>query len=62
MSHADELARCDREIAAIVAEAHAGNPDVRGILAGLQDWRTEKRMILNKRTTHLNGDTAVNSK
>jgi hypothetical protein len=37
------LARCDREIALIYQEAHAGNPNVEGMLLGLHDWRTEKK-------------------
>ena len=41
----EELERCDREIARIIAEAHAGNPDIDGMLLGLHDWRTEKLLI-----------------
>ena len=41
----EALARCDREIARIKAEALSGNPDVEGILLGLHDWRTEKILI-----------------
>ena len=62
MSADQELARCDREIKRICEEARNGNPDVHGILLGLHDWRTEKRMIINERTTHLKGETAVDSK
>lgn len=40
-----ELERCDREIARIIAEAHAGNPDIDGMLQGLHDWRAEKILI-----------------
>jgi hypothetical protein len=40
-----ELARCDREIAAIEAEARNGHPDVELILLALHDWRTEKKLI-----------------
>jgi hypothetical protein len=45
MSAAEDLARCDREIERIYQEAYAGNPDVHGILLGLHDWRTEKKLI-----------------
>jgi hypothetical protein len=45
MSAAEDLAHCDCEIAHIKEEAHAGNPDVEGILLGLHDWRTEKKLI-----------------
>ena len=41
------LARCDREIEALKAEARAGNPDVSGIMLGLRDWRDERRAILD---------------
>jgi hypothetical protein len=51
-----ELSRCDREIAQIEQEAHAGNPDVRGMLQGLHDWRTERNLIkASTRTSHPNG-------
>jgi hypothetical protein len=53
-----ELARCDREIERIYAEAYGGNPDIDGILLGLHDWRTEKKMILHERTTHPNSEPA----
>jgi len=56
-----ELARCDREIAAIKQEALNGNPDVRGIIQGLYDWRTEKKLILSTRTSLPNGDAILNS-
>lgn len=58
----DELARCDREIERIIQEAHAGNPDVDGILLGLHDWRTERRMILDKRTSLPKGSAEPDSK
>ncbi len=49
----DELARCDREIARIYREAYAGNPDINGMLLGLHDWRTEKKLIAaSTRTSH----------
>ncbi len=52
----EELARCEREIARIYEEAHAGNPDIRGILLGLHDWRTERNLIeASTRTSHPNG-------
>jgi hypothetical protein len=40
-----EIERCDREIARIVTEAHAGNTDIDGMLLGLHDWRAEKILI-----------------
>jgi hypothetical protein len=58
MNVAAELARCDREIAAIEQEALNGNPDVRGMVQGLHDWRTEKILIANERTSRPNSDTA----
>lgn len=49
-----ELARCDREIERIKEEAYAGNPDIHGMLLGLHDWRTEKKLIaVSTRTSHL---------
>jgi hypothetical protein len=58
---AEDLARCDREIQRICEEAYAGNLDIHGILQGLYDWRTEKKLILSGRTSLLNGDAILNS-
>jgi hypothetical protein len=55
MSADEDLARCDREIAQIEQEAHSGNPDIRGMIQGLHDWRTERLLILSRRTSHHNG-------
>jgi hypothetical protein len=41
----EALTRCDQEIERIYREAYSGNPDVEGILMGLHDWRTERKMI-----------------
>ncbi len=62
MSGDQDLARCDREIERIIEEARAGRGDAHGIYQGLHDWRTEKKMILNERTTHPNSEPTVNSK
>lgn len=54
MTPAEQLARCDREIERCKAEGRNGNPDVQGLMQGLHDWRTEKRLIyrefLNRKT------------
>jgi hypothetical protein len=55
MSTAEDLARCDREIERICEEALNGNRDIHGMLQGLHDWRTEKKLILGTRTSLLNG-------
>lgn len=43
---ADELARCDAEIAALEREMRAGNPEVEGLARAIIDWSIERRMIL----------------
>jgi hypothetical protein len=56
------LARCDREIERIYSEAYAGNPDVEGILLGLHDWRTEKKLIANESLPRTEPPDRPNSK
>src|SRR5579863_5099839 len=41
MSAFTDIERCRREIAAIVAELLAGNPDVEGLCLALSDWSAE---------------------
>ena len=48
-----DLERCDREIAECEAELRAGNRDIYGVLLALLDWRTERRIILEREA---NGD------
>ena len=63
MSLADEIERCDREIAAIEA---ANQSEQRAFLVamGLEDWRAERALLLGtplpfpkRRGLHLVGDT-----
>lgn len=41
----EEMARCDREIAAARAELLAGHPDIQGLLLCMVDWAEERRLI-----------------
>lgn len=42
------MERCRREIAAIEAEIHAGNPDLPGLFLALSDWSAELRILQNE--------------
>jgi len=44
-----DLARCNRELAAVEAELRAGNLDVAGGLLGIADWSAEKELIEKER-------------
>lgn len=59
MSHADELARCDREIAEIQNRADFKTAPSWLLTMGMMDWETEKALIT--RTSHLNGEAQPNS-
>jgi hypothetical protein len=41
----DPMRQCHREIESLKAEALRGNPDVEGIMLGLNDWRGESRLV-----------------
>lgn len=44
-SAADEMARCDVEIADITASLLNGHSDINGHLLGIFDWEIERRLI-----------------
>lgn len=41
----DQIARCNREIAAAEAELRAGHKDIQGLTRCLVDWHLELRLI-----------------
>jgi hypothetical protein len=45
MTEAEDLARCDAEIAACKAKLRAGHKDVDGLMLAIADWAAEKRLI-----------------
>ena len=42
---ADEIARCEREIAEVTRLLRAGHPDIDGLTLALYDWSCELRIL-----------------
>lgn len=45
MTRAEELARCDAEIAEAERLLRDGHPDIVGLTLALSDWRGERAML-----------------
>lgn len=52
------MERCLREIAAVEAELHAGNPNVLDLLLAYGDWHAELRILQDERAENDEGKTA----